>query len=218
MKKLDLIGQRFGRLVVKCRNGNKGKHSAWLCECDCGNEKTVASHNLKQGTVQSCGCLTKEIASERGRKSKIGERSRRHGDFGTKLYGVWAGMKRRCYNPNTKYYADYGGRGIRVCDEWLAYEPFKEWAIASGYSEGMSIERINVNAGYSPGNCKWIPLSEQNVNKRLSIRLEYQGEIYSIKELSKLTGLKERTIQARYYKGLPINEIVSPKLKKNQYD
>lgn len=217
MKIVDVSGQRFGRLIAIKRNGTRYGRGAWLCKCDCGNEKTIALQHLKNGT-KSCGCLNKEIASERGRKSNIGERSRKHGDFGTKLYGVWAGMKRRCYNPNTKYYADYGGRGISVCDEWLMYEPFKEWALSAGYEEGLSIERLNVDGDYTPENCKWIPLSEQNANKRISIRLEYRGRTYSIKELSKLTGLKERTIQARYYKGFPIDEIVSPILKKNQYD
>lgn len=217
MKKVDIIGQRFGRLTVISRNGTLGGHSAWLCRCDCGNKKTVVLQNLKSGGVRSCGCLNKEIAPERGRRSKIGERSKIHGDFGTKLYGVWAAMKRRCFNPNAAYYADYGGRGITVCDEWLEYPAFKEWAITTGYAEGMSIERIDVDKGYSPSNCAWIPLKEQNRNKRLTIHLDYQGRSYTIKELSELTGLSERTIEGRYRRGWDIEKIVSTPKQKNQH-
>ena len=196
------------------------KHtSAWLCRCDCGNEKVVSLIHLRNGSTRSCGCLARELSSERGRNSNIGERSKKHGDFGTKLYGVWAGMKRRCNNPNTKYYADYGGRGIKVWEPWNAdYSAFKKWAIGNGYEDGLSIERINVDDDYHPENCKWIPLSEQNANKRISIRIEYKNKVYSLKELSRLTGIKERTLRARYEKGLSIDEIVSPTLKKNQYD
>lgn len=217
MKIVDVTGQKFGRLTVIKREGLKYGGSAWLCKCDCGNVKIIALQHLRHGT-KSCGCLSKEIASERGKKSKIGDRSRKHGDFGTKLYGIWAGMKRRCYNPRTKYYKDYGGRGITVCDEWKNdYSKFKEWALANGYQEGLSIERIDVNKGYSPDNCKFITINEQNSNKRISIRLQYQGKEYSIKELSKLTGIKERTIRDRYERGLPIEEILNPKIRKNQY-
>lgn len=209
MKPLDLTGQRFGRLTAIQRKKSQKGRSMWLCQCDCGNQKVVSSNHLTRGAVKSCGCLNKEIAHERGELSKIGERTRKHGDFGTKLYGVWAGIKRRCQNPNTKYYADYGGRGIRVCEDWQNYEPFKEWALSQGYHEGMSIERIDVDGDYSPENCKWIPLSEQNRNKRLTVYIEYQGKRYTVKEVAAITGLKERTIRARYERGWSSEQIFS---------
>lgn len=201
----DLTGQVFGKLTVigiskKVQSG-KRKRYYWQCKCECGNFKVVSSEHLKSGNTKSCGCLQKEMAQLRGYKSKIGERSRKHGDFGTKLYGVWAGMKRRCQNPNTKYYADYGGRGIKVCDEWQDYERFKIWALSSGYFEGLSIERKDVNGNYCPDNCEWIPLKAQNQNKRNTVRLEYQGRFYTIKELAEMTGLKQRTIAGRYERG-----------------
>ncbi len=217
MKKVDVTGQRFGKLTAIRRCGSNGHSSLWVCKCDCGNETIITLSHLRQGT-KSCGCLSKEISSERGHKSKIGERSRKHGDFGTKLYGIWAGMKRRCQNPNTKYYSDYGGRGIAVCEEWQEYEPFKEWALDDGYQEGMSIERIDVDGNYCPANCKWIPLSEQNANKRISIKIEHQGRVYTIKEISQITGLKERTIKGRYERGWNTDKIFDTQLKKNQYD
>ncbi|MGG0718677.1 hypothetical protein ABE096_13930 [Robertmurraya massiliosenegalensis] len=214
----DLTGNRFGRLLVIKRVENIDKGSRWLCKCDCGNEKVIRRTHLMSGNTKSCGCFSKEISSERGNKSKIGDRTRTHGDFGTKLYGVWAGMKRRCYNPQTKHYTDYGGRGIKMCHEWKeSYNVFKKWALANGYKEGLSIERIDVNKHYCPENCKWIPLSEQNSNKRTSIRIEYKGRKYSIKELSEMTGIKIKTIRDRYYRGLPIEKIISPIIRKNQY-
>ncbi|QVY60931.1 hypothetical protein [Cytobacillus gottheilii] len=213
----DLTGERFGRLVVVKRVENIDKGSRWLCKCDCGIEKVIRRVHLANGNTKSCGCLSKEISSVRGYKSKIGERSRKHGDFGTKLYGVWAGMKRRCDNSNSIPYRDYGGRGIKVCEEWKDYSSFKEWAIRAGYEEGLSIERKDVNSDYCPENCMWIPLNQQNRNKRLSIRIEYRGELYTIKQLSELTGLKESTLRARYYKGLAVEEIISLNVRKNQY-
>lgn len=209
MRAIDISGKRFGRILVLKYVGN----SRWLCRCDCSNEKIIRRDALIQGRTKSCGCFQKEIAAK-----QVRQRSLKHGDFGTKLYGIWAGMKRRCYNPRTKYYEDYGGRGITVCDEWKNdYSKFKEWALANGYQEGLSIERVDVNKGYSPDNCKFITINEQNSNKRISIRLQYQGKEYSIKELSKLTGIKERTIRDRYERGLPIEEILNPKIRKNQY-
>lgn len=218
-KLIDLTGQRFGRLTVIERVENdKWGAARWLCRCGCGNEKIVLAHNLKCGNVRSCGCLSKEIAPERGRHSRIGERSKIHGDFGTRLYRIWAAMKRRCYNPHAAYYEDYGMRGITVCDEWLDYGPFKEWALSAGYCEGMSIERVEVDAGYSPENCIWIPLNEQNRNKRNTIRMEYQGRIYTIKEMAAMTGLSERTIAGRYERGWSVEKILSTPKQKNQYN
>ncbi len=189
----------------------------WLCQCECGNFKEVYATHLRSGNTRSCGCLAREIAVKMGHQRDIGKRSFKHGDFGTKLYGIWAGMKRRCYNRNTKYYADYGGRGIKVCEEWKEYINFKQWAVSAGYKEGLTIERINVDFDYSPDNCKWISIHEQNLNKRNSVRIEYQGKIYSIKEIAAITGLKERTIKGRYERGWTTEKLFDPTKHKSQY-
>lgn len=216
-KLIDLTGQKFGRLTVIERaiwEESDNRCAKWLCQCQCGQTKVVSSVHLRNGNTRSCGCLSKELASERGQKSRIGQRSLKHGDFGTKLYGVWAGMKRRCQNPNTKYYADYGGRGIEVCKPWQEYINFKEWAIEAGYREGLSIDRVDVDGDYCPENCRWIPLKEQNSNKRISIKLEYKGRQYSIKEIARMTGLKTRTIQERYKRGWSVEKIIQTKVDK----
>ncbi|MBR4420014.1 MAG: hypothetical protein IKT32_03965, partial [Clostridia bacterium] len=133
---IDLTGQKFGRLTAIERIESYKQRSRWLCLCECGNTNTVLASHLRSGAVRSCGCLSKDVAADRGIKSKIGERTRKHGDFGTRLYGIWAAMKRRCYNSHTRYFADYGGRGIAVCEEWHDYINFKQWALSTGYTEG----------------------------------------------------------------------------------
>lgn len=208
---MELTGKQFGRWTVLQFSHSQGYIKYWLCKCECGTVKPVRQMSLTSGRSTSCGCYHREEAKS------IGDRSRKHGDFGTKLYGVWAGMKRRCNNKNTKFYEDYGGRGIKVCDEWQEYINFKQWAISTGYHDGLSIERKNVNGNYCPENCIWIPLSEQNLNKRNTIRINYAGKLYTIKEISEITGLKERTISGRYERGWTPEQIFTTPLKKNQY-
>lgn len=217
MRSASLEGQVFGRLTVIKRAGSLRGVSCWLCKCSCGRERIVTRAHLKQGGTKSCGCYKREKLIENGQRSGIGERSRKHGDFGTKLYSIWAGVKRRCQNPNTKHYSDYGGRGIRLCDDWQDYINFKKWALASGYADGMSIERIDVNSGYCPENCKWIPRRDQALNRRSSIRLEYGNRSFTVKEAAEALGMKERTVMGRVERGWTAEQIFETKLLKNQY-
>ena len=209
---MDLTGQRFGRWTVIERSKSHANEAYWVCKCDCGTIRTVRQLSLRQGVSRSCGCLQREKA-----RKITGDRSRTHGDFGTRLYGIWAAMKRRCYNPNTKFYHDYGGRGIAVCDEWQEYIPFKEWALANGYEEGLTIDRIDVNGNYCPENCRWITQREQCYNTRKTRFVGYKGKKYTMKDISDITGLKIRTIQGRYERGWTPEQIFSTELKKNQY-
>lgn len=206
---MDLTGKKFGRWTVLQFSHSKNKIRYWLCECECGTVRPVRQLSLTSGRSKSCGCYHREEAKS------IGQRSLKHGDVGTKLYGVWNGMKTRCQNPNSKYYSDYGGRGVKVCDEWQNYIGFKQWAISSGYREKLSIERIDVNGDYCPNNCIWIPLSEQNYNKRNTRHINYNGKSYTIKEVAEITGLKPRTIAGRYERGWTPEQIFSTPLKKN---
>lgn len=165
-KRMNLIGQRFGKLVVREFWGIKHHETWWVCDCDCGNETVVAGWRLKNGDIRSCGCLIGESAKKRFTK---------HGGCSggiSKLYYIYAEMKQRCYNKNRRQYKWYGAKGIRVCDEWLnSYANFEEWALSHGYVEGLSIDRIDSEKDYMPDNCRWITMNENTDRVRDKTRI-----------------------------------------------
>ena len=168
MQRYELAGKRFGRLtVIEKDAGNANRHSTfWRCRCDCGNDKIVATSHLLHGTVKSCGCLRKEQAIERFIQASRDNVT--HGEAGTSLYDIWHLMKQRCGNPNNPAYKWYGAKGVRVCDEWVDFKGFSEWAHNNGYrnienvprAQRLSIDRIDSNGDYCPENCRWITVSE----------------------------------------------------------
>ena len=168
MRTPNLSGRKFGRLTVQERTTKPGNtHSAfWLCVCECGNKKVVATSNLLCGTVKSCGCLRKEQSVERFKRAAANNVT--HGESGTHLYDVWHNMRQRCENPNSGVYRWYGAKGVKVCDEWHDFEGFSKWAHANGYKdldgvprrERLSIDRIDSSGDYCPSNCRWITVSE----------------------------------------------------------
>ena len=168
-KLVDITGNKYGKLTVIKRLQNiKGGIALWECRCDCGNSTVVRGGNLKSGAVKSCGCLRRISRPT-------------HNMSHSKIYQVWNGIKNRCYNSNIKDYKNYGGRGITMCDEWKnSFTNFYEWAIASGYSEGLTIERINNNEGYNPKNCTWIPKEAQVNNRRFCRMITYNGKTQNL--------------------------------------
>ena len=158
----DLTGRRFGRLVVIKRISSVGCKVRWLCRCDCGAEKDIAAYELTSGKTKSCGCLQRE--ARHLRKNPDGK--------GTRLYGVWKGIKSRCYTKSNSGYKHYGARGIKMCDEWRDnYQAFHDWAFANGYDPDApygqcTIDRIDVNGDYEPSNCRWVDAATQIANRR----------------------------------------------------
>lgn len=186
----DITGMKFGRLtVLRLSHKDKRQECHWLCKCECGNEKTVSGNKLRSGNTKSCGCMQKEFLDGRLR--------RKHGLTNTKLYATWENMKHRCGDPKNWMYPHYGGRGIKVCEEWLDSSAFIEWALSHGYKEGLSIERINVDGNYEPDNCKWVELKEQYLNRTDSHFVTAFGKTQTISEWAKESGLKYDTIERR---------------------
>jgi hypothetical protein len=193
-KIIDLIGKRFGKLeVINFAGVNKFRKALWYCKCACGGEKIAIGSALKNGRITSCGCL---------------EGYHTHGFSRSRICRVHYGMMGRCYSPIYDSYKYYGERGIKVCNEWHDFIVFYEWAIASGYDETLTIDRINVNKDYCPENCRWITRAENNKNKTNSRLLTLNGETKTLPDWSRLLNIPMGRLYSRLYLGWSDEDIL----------
>ena len=190
---VDIVGNRYGRLVVIGYEGKgNSRHHKWKCQCDCGNIVIVQGLNLKNGHTKSCGCLASEKSKERATKHNMCE---------TRLCKEWYRMLNRGTNTNWNEAHRYALRGITVCEEWKnSFESFKEWSLANGYDDTLSLDRIDNDKGYSPDNCRWADRKTQGRNKSNNVILEYNGEKKTLVEWSEILGIKYGTLHSRIYK------------------
>lgn len=167
---LTAVGPEFRLRIINGRNRQKHR-IVCLWKCGCGQLFVAESYSVRSGNCTSCGCKRKAIAVANGRKS------RKHGGFGTKLYTVWVQMKYRCYNSTCECFSDYGGRGIDVCDEWKeSFVSFREWSIANGWQPNLQIDRRDNNRGYSPENCRFVTITDNLRNRRITKLITAWGE------------------------------------------
>jgi len=198
-RKIDMVGAKIFKLRVLSQAGTDKRNEAiWRCICECGNEVMVLGNNLRRGGYKSCGCLNNE---------RIGDLNRRHSMSKTRIYKIWAGIRKRCNNPNMTSYADYGGRGIKVCEEWGKFEDFYS-DMAKGYEEHLTLDRIDANGDYTKENCKWSTMKDQARNKRNSVFIELDGSRKTVAEWEECSGTGRATITWRIKNGWGIRDAI----------
>lgn len=219
---LDLTGEKFGRLIALEPIGyhyfpSGQRKQVWKCKCECGKITNTYANSLTSGNTQSCGCL--RIENLVAKCSTHG--ATRHGKK-ERLYIVWNDIKDRCKNKNNPSYKFYGGNGISLCQEWNDYAVFREWAYKNGYDESAefgkcTIDRINTLEGYSPENCRWISLTEQQSNRRSTRIIEYNGERNTCSIWANKIGISKSALCSRLNNGWSVEEALTiPKINCNR--
>lgn len=202
----DLTGQRFGRLVVIKRGQNtKGDNKpTWICQCDCGNIKTIRASGLKGGT-SSCGCLMRERQIEymHTRKGKLASQYK-HGLSHSRINGIYRQIKGRCFRKTNPAFPKYGGRGITICDDWLGdngFINFYNWSMDNGYADNLTLDRINTDGNYEPSNCRWADWIVQQNNRTNNINITHNGETHTLSEWARLKNIRYGILLKRYKRG-----------------
>lgn len=200
----DLRGQRFGRLTVIKFVCVENKNSVWECRCDCGNICNASACHLKNGHTQSCGCLHRERTSAARAIHKMTR---------TRIYSIWYEMKRRCFNKKRSNYERYGGRGITVYDEWREnFQAFYEYVSKLEHygEEGYSLDRIDNNGNYEPGNLRWATAKEQGRNRRSNVLVTYRGKQMTLMDAAEQSGVPYTALIQRYNNGWSEKNLFAP--------
>lgn len=200
-KEIDITNKRFGKLTAikkdNSRISGSQKRCFWIFKCDCGKEKSILKYSVVIGNTQSCGCEQKE---------KTSRASKKHGLSNSRLYQCWLDMKHRCYLKSVKEYKNYGGRGIKVCKEWLdknlGSNNFINWALKNGYKDNLTLDRIDVNGNYCPENCRWATYKQQANNTTKNNKITINGITKSLGEWCKILKVCRNTYYYRKSNGL----------------
>lgn len=189
----------IGELPPRIRRNGK-KVRVWDCVCVCGEHRALSRGEILKHKRKSCGCMASELSR---RNNTV------HGDSHTRLHNIWSGMRERCYTKTDHHYPGYGGRGIVICEEWrTSYPAFRDWSIANGYSEGLSIDRIDNDGPYSPENCRWTDQRTQCNNTRRNHIVAIGEDRKTISEWSRISGIASTTIRKRLRLGCPPEDAV----------
>lgn len=186
MSAKDMTNYETDKLkVLRRMPNNKYGDAMWECLCACGNIFVTTGAAIRSGHARSCGCLQREAA---------GRLKRSHGGSQTRLFRIWTAMRYRCENESVASYKDYGGKGIKVCDEWQDFAVFRAWALSHGYTDALTIDRIDNSKGYAPENCRWATRTEQNRNTTRTHRISYNGTTLTAAEAARIVGLSRSTV------------------------
>ena len=191
----DIRGQKYGKLTVREFHHSDKVTTFWLCDCECGKATVKSLHQIKYGRPSNCGCVPKN--NNRPKRNNVST----HHMSGTRLHKIWKSIRKRCNCTNTAYreYRDYYARGIRVCEEWDDFEAFYKWAMANGYKDNLSIDRIDVNGNYEPCNCRWVDNTTQQRNRRNTVKITFNGETKALTEWCEIYGLNIKTCYGRLH-------------------
>jgi hypothetical protein len=207
----SMLGRRFGRVVVReAREYDPQRRDLYLCACDCGTATVLQGKYLRRGMIRSCGCLTRKGNNLRHGATVVGAEYRT-------TYTSWAGMKGRCLNPRNHKWPLYGGRGIRICDQWRdSFEAFLR-DVGPKPSAGYSIDRIDVDGHYEPGNVRWATGSMQSRNKRVTLRLEMGGETLALSDWADRYHVTADLIRLRLRRGWAVAMAITTPVLSNDH-
>lgn len=192
MRRLELVGKRFGQLTVTALEEVRNQNTVWRCRCDCGRDHVARARVLMSGKTKTCGC----------------SRGEPHGLTGTRIFHCWRNMVARCANPKVREYRHYGGRGVEVCERWKASLLAFISDVGMPPTDRHEIDRINVNGNYEPGNCRWATRRQNMNNMRRNVRVEYAGIEYTIADLAREFGLGYAFLYQRLKKGWTVSAAV----------
>lgn len=201
-REYNLAGKKYGRLTVIQLSHIEKHHKVWLCQCECGNNTLARTGNLNSGSVQSCGCLMKD---------NMRKVATTHSLSRSRIYRIYINMKMRCSKPTEIQFHNYGGRGIKVCEEWKEdFMSFYKWAMANGYNKKLTLDRIDNDGNYEPSNCRWATYEEQCRNKGNNRLISINGVEKSLIEWSEMSGIGRATIAKRINVGWDEKDWLKP--------